>query len=161
MPFLQKFLSLQIKEDSFMALRPLRVAACAAVASLTAAGAAAQQVDIVNAAKFGAKGDAVMAVNYSAGTQTVTGTDSTAAIQAAIDYALQNNARSVCLPDGKYKTTDTIHLGYGDKSEFASIELTACSHGRAAFAGHLAGVSIFPTKPDRPAINVQGGRSIN
>lgn len=143
-----------------MTLRLFRIAAGVAAAVFTTASAAEQQADSVNAAKFGAKGDAVMAINYSAGIQTVTGTDSTAAIQAAIDYALQNNYRSVCLPDGKYKTTDTIHLGYGGKGQFSGIELVACSHGRAALAGQLPGVSIYPTKTDRPAINIQGGREV-
>lgn len=73
---------------------------------------------------------------------------------------MQNNYRSVCLPDGKYKTSDTIYLGYGGKAEFAAIELVACSRGRAAFLAELAGVSIYPTKTDRPAINVQGGREV-
>jgi hypothetical protein len=147
-------------EELLMTLRVLRIGACVAAVTLSATTATAQQADNINAAKFGAKGDAVMAISYSAGTQTVTGTDSTAAIQAAIDYALQNNSRSVCLPDGKYKTSDTIQLGYGGKAEFAAIDLIACSHGRAAFAGQLAGVSIYPTKTDRPAINVQGGREV-
>ncbi|MCI0468040.1 MAG: glycoside hydrolase family 55 protein [Beijerinckiaceae bacterium] len=141
-----------------MAIRTLGIAAAIAAAIVPAASAAEPQGDIINASKFGAKGDAVMAINYSAGTQMVTGTDSTAAIQAAIDYALQNNNRTVCLPDGKYKTTDTIHLGYGGKGQFSGIELVACSSGRAALTGHLAGVSIYPAKTDRPAINIQGGR---
>lgn len=153
-------LSFQFKTDSSLPLRPLRTAACLAIAALSAGAATEQQVESINVAKFGAKGDAVMAVNYSAGTQAVSGTDSTAAIQAAVDYALQNHYRSVCLPDGKYKTSDTIHLGYGGKGEFVGIELTSCSHGRAAFSGELAGVSIYPTKTDRPAINVQGGREV-
>lgn len=67
-------------EELLMTLRLLRIGACVAAVTLYATTATAQQADNINAAKFGAKGDAVMTINYSAGTQTVAGTDSTAAI---------------------------------------------------------------------------------
>lgn len=89
-------------------------------------------------------------------TGAVTGTDNTTAIQASIDYALQNKYEAVCLSDGKYKTTDTIQLGWGNT--FYSISLTSCNNGRSSYQSSTAGVGIIPTATDRCAINFQGGR---
>jgi len=108
----------------------------------------------VNAVAFGAVPDAVMTVNYGATTQAITGTDSTSAIQAAIDYALQNHIHTVFLPDGNYKITDTLHLGWGNA--FYSISLCAMSNNRAPGSQGLAGVNIYSTKFDRPVVNIQG-----
>ncbi|MBI5003507.1 hypothetical protein HZC00_00220 [Candidatus Kaiserbacteria bacterium] len=117
----------------------------------------------VNAFDFGAVGDAVIQDNYATGKSTVTGTDNTRAIQSAIDYALQNGLSTVCLPDGAYKTTDTIQLGYGAGTKpISHISLIACSRGSTPYAGSapFAGVTLYPTATDRPAINVQGGRNV-
>ena len=111
---------------------------------------------LVNVATFGAIPNAVMTVNYGATTQTITGFDSTVAFQSAIDYALQNKIHTVFVPDGNYKITDTLQLGWGNG--YYSIELAALSNGRAASSTNMAGVSIFSTKTDRPVINFQGMR---
>jgi hypothetical protein len=89
---------------------------------------------------FGAKGNGVA--------------DDTAAIQAAIDHALKNRIAAVHLPSGRYRTSDTLHVGYGET--FTTLALV----GDAApnFAGSTAGTLILPTRRDRPAINVQGAR---
>ena len=91
--------------------------------------------------------------NFTAWSSRVEGTDNTVALQAAIDYAIQNGFPEVRLWEGKYKTTDTIHLGYGET--FRTIRLVGSS--RASFGG-MPGVTIFPTATDRPAINIQGAR---
>lgn len=108
--------------------------------------------DTVNVKDFGAVGDGVA--------------DDTAAIQAAIDYAIYFSSGSysafsagmkVFLPHGKYKTTDTLHLGYG-VSSFTSIVFEGeCQYGDS---GGVTLSGIYPTFNDRPAINVQGGRYV-
>lgn len=89
---------------------------------------------------FGAKGDGQA--------------DDTGAIQAAIDHALANRIAAVYLPSGRYRTTDTLHLGYGET--FATIALVGDE--APAFAASTAGTLLLPTRLDRPAINVQGAR---
>lgn len=71
-----------------------------------------------------------------------------AQLQAAIDYAIQNGFAEVRLREGRYKTTDTIHLGYGEA--FHTIRLVGSS--RASFDG-LPGVTIYPTATDRPVVS--------
>lgn len=123
----------------------------------------------VRACEFGAVGDATF--NFNAvypnggpvaglGGNAITGTDSTAAIQAAIDYALQNNFNTVCLNDGKYKTSKALQLGYGER--LVSIVLQACGNGRVSYenAALAAGVGIYPTATNQCAINIQGGRDV-
>ena len=85
-----------------------------------------------------------------------TGTDNTAIIQAALNYAMQNNLSTVCISDGSYITQDTLQIGWGEM--FRTLGLVACSGGRAPVPG-LEGVNIYPQKSDRCAINVQGGRN--
>lgn len=59
--------------------------------------------DWINVKDFGAKGD------WDNATQI--GTDDTAAIQAALDYAISSGKRSkVFFPSGKYRTTNTITI---------------------------------------------------
>lgn len=89
--------------------------------------------------------------------------DDTAAIQKAIDYAIYGNAgdynRSVhteshpavvFFPQGRYRITDTLHVGYG-------TTFTHCS-----LIGEMDQVfpGIIATFNDRPAIAVQGVRSV-
>jgi len=102
---------------------------------------------VVHAKAFGAKGDG--------------SNDDTAAIQAAVDsvtaYLRSPYQRPrVLLGAGRFRTTDTIHLGYGDGG-FGSVVLEG--EGYMQSAEHpFAGTSIVPDKHDRPAINVQGAR---
>src|SRR6266849_2091612 len=84
-------------------------------------------------------------------------TDKTPMIQAALNYAMQNGLAAVCLDDGKYKTTDTLQQGWGET--FRSLSFVSCNQGRAAFY-ELQGVQIIPTKIDRCALNIQGGRMV-
>jgi len=84
----------------------------------------------------------------------VTGTDDILAIQNAIDYAISKNLPDVLLPVGKIRTSDTIHVGYGET--FHTINLKGGGE-RASFAG-MPGTMLYPTATDRPAINIQGGR---
>jgi hypothetical protein len=79
----------------------------------------------------------------------ITGTDSTAALQAAIDFALQNRYLDVHIPVGNYRTTDTLQLGW---SAFWEINLIGTKKG-----GNISGgVIILPERIDRPAINIGG-----
>ena len=80
-------------------------------------------------------------------------------IQGCIDYALQNNIMHVFIPEGKYLTNDTIHLGYGMIGGVANYQCIVLSGaGYAGLAGYPTGTSIFPQFVDRPVINIQGGR---
>ena len=93
--------------------------------------------DVVNVKDFGAVGDGTA--------------DDTAAIQAAVDYALANNKVKVYVPPGIYKTTDTIHIGYGVGYSTVSLE------GDGGY--DTTGITdIRATFVDRPIINIQGGR---
>lgn len=82
--------------------------------------------------------------------------DCTAGIQAAIDYVMYGGGRGrVVIPPGKYRTTDTIHLGYGNT--FKSVVVEGDGYNYRADAG-FNGVAIVPDFNDRPAINIQGAR---
>lgn len=86
----------------------------------------------------------------------------TAGIQAAIDYAIYNNQGvggishgKVLIPAGRYKTNDTIQLGYGNSFHSVVFEGEGQRYrGEVKFAG----TAIFPTFNDRPVIAVSGGR---
>lgn len=82
--------------------------------------------------------------------------DCTAGIQAAINYAMYGGGRcKVRIPSGKYRTTDTIHLGYGTGFKSVVVEGDGYSYrGESAFNG----TSIMPDFNDRPAFNFQGAR---
>jgi hypothetical protein len=106
--------------------------------------------DVVSVKDFGAVGDGVA--------------DDTAAIQAAIDYVIYNvgsgvpvnHPGAVFMPGGTYRTTDTIHLGYGET--FRSIRLYG--DGRKYRANNLfRGTAIVPDFNNRPVIAVSGGRN--
>jgi len=88
--------------------------------------------------------------------------DDTAAIQAAIDWAIYRNDVTqkaqgmVFLPAGRYKTSDTLHLGYGTSYSSVVLEGEGIKYfGEDGFCGTV----IVPTFNDRPAIAVQGGRN--
>ena len=88
--------------------------------------------------------------------------DVTASIQAAIDWAMYRGAAggpaigSIHMPSGVYKTTDTIHLGYGNK--FNSVQLLGDGMRYRSEAG-FSGTAIVATFNDRPAIAVSGARA--
>jgi len=105
------------------------------------------------ACEFGTIGDGN--INHSTG--AITGTDNSLMIQAAFNYAMQNGLEAVCLNDGRYVISDTLQLGWGET--FRTLSLVACNMGRAA-TYTLAGVQIIPTKTDRCALNIQGGRQV-
>ena len=84
--------------------------------------------------------------------------DVTAGIQAAVDWAVYGGAAggpaisSVYMPSGVYKTSNTIHLGYGN--QFKSVQLRGDGMRYRGEAG-FAGTAIVPTFNDRPAIAVR------
>jgi hypothetical protein len=85
--------------------------------------------------------------------------DDTVAIQAAIDFALNNHISHVLLPEGVYKTSDTIHLGYGwggGAGRYSNVTLEGASGFSPGASGSFAATRIAPTFVDRPVINIQG-----
>lgn len=89
--------------------------------------------------------------------------DDTPYIQRAISRALFGattygawDCNVVILPLGTYKTTDTIHLGYGSSSDLHHITLRGSDH--KAY-GHVWGSQLRPTFTDRPVVNIQGARA--
>lgn len=86
--------------------------------------------------------------------------DDTAAIQAAIDCALYdtNVPRTVFLPGGLYRTTNTLQIGYG--TTYVSVELLGetFSHPNGR---EVVNSLILPDFWDRPCINLQGGRRVH
>ncbi len=104
---------------------------------------------------FGVIADAVVA--YTAGLMTVTGTDDTAALQAAVNFALYYNptGRKLRLPSGKRRITDTIHIGYGDRYLDWILEGDRRRSGTGG-SEYLSG--IYAMFNDRPAFNIQSAR---
>lgn len=96
---------------------------------------------VVNVKNFGAKGDNTA--------------DDTAAIQAAINYAINTNKGRVYLPPGLYKISNTLHVGYGDS--FTSCTLEGDMPKYAA-GSSFNGAALIVTFSDRQAISVQGAR---
>lgn len=88
--------------------------------------------------------------------EVLTGTDNTAAIQAALDFAQQNFYPQVKFPNGKFLVSDTLNVGYGN--QFISLQLFAAR--RAAYQGNGYGTTIFSTKTDRPLISIISGRNV-
>ena len=74
--------------------------------------------------------------------------DDTAAIQATIDAAIATGGKSIYLPIGTYKITDTLKLNYG--VDYAGFTF----RGDGSF-GTIIDASSFG---DRPALNIQGAR---
>jgi len=95
---------------------------------------------VVEAARFGIVGDGRA--------------DDTKGIQAAIDHALDAGIPHVILPPGRFRTTDTLHLGYGEM--FRTIVLQGA--GEFPYRGATAGSVLVPENTRKPAINIQGGR---
>jgi hypothetical protein len=88
----------------------------------------------------------------------ITGTDNTAFIQAAINFAVRNGIRVVYLPGGAggygYVVKSTIHLGWGNG--FYSVDFQG---DNSAFAHGLAGTIIIFTATDRQCMNIAGARA--
>lgn len=100
----------------------------------------------VNTKQLGAKAD----------WNGVSGTDDTAAIQATIDYTIYSGEKCKArLAPGAHKTTNTIHLGYGDGFHVAVLEGIG---GQFRPSTGWVGSSICAQFSDRPAISSQGGR---
>jgi hypothetical protein len=127
--------------SAFCALDPLEGVYVAPLADASGkSGAWVRQFDGPPDARFfGASGDGR--------------TDDTRAIQALIDFCIRRGDPVARLAPGRFVTTDTIHIGYGDA--FRSLVLEG-SH--ASYGGKTAGSSLWPTRYDRPALNIQGGR---
>src|SRR5262245_20843652 len=104
--------------------------------------------EVVNVKDFGATGNG--------------STDDTAAIQAAIDHAMSHHRYTVYMPEGTYKTSDTIHLGYGwiaGAQNMNTISLVGANkYHIQASAPYEAYTMIKATFKDRPIINIQGAR---
>lgn len=110
--------------------------------------------DPIRACEWGTIADGSVVQNFTSGATTFSGTDNTAIIQAAINYGIQNKHNTVCLNGGNYRTTDTLHLGWGDS--FYAINLDACNFNVSSVT---AGVNIYADGiGDRCGVNIQGGR---
>ena len=100
----------------------------------------------VNVKWYGAKGDNVQ--------------DDIAYIQRAIDRAIAGTSSGsldcaeVVMPVGIYKTSNTIHLGYGTDYSHVTLRGADSRPGR-----HVWGVQLRPTFTDRPVVNFQGART--
>ncbi|MBB4200275.1 hypothetical protein CCR94_08285 [Rhodoblastus sphagnicola] len=105
----------------------------------------------VNALMFGAVADAT----YDFDSGETRGVDNAPMIQAALDWAMCNMVPTVALPAGAYRTDDTLHIGYGHGVAH-TLQLVG---GWRSRYGDLPGSILYPTRDDRPAINIQGGRS--
>lgn len=118
-------------------------------------------VPLVFAEWWGAKGDL-------AGTSTAqlaAATDDTLPIQQAVDCTIYGGTSVPVQLLGKlYKTTDTIHGGYGvshttngQTHVFNSVVIQGMGY-MAVAEPIFSGTAIVPTFSDRPAINFQGSR---
>lgn len=118
------------------------------------------------ATDYGVRVSKFMSLEQLADGKAGTGSiDCTAAIQAAIDFAIYRNLANgpggpeIVLPDGCYTYSDTLHVAYG--TDFRSATL----RGQGPRVGSSLGVKgsgtlLKFTKSDRPGISVQGGRGI-
>lgn len=94
-------------------------------------------------------------LKFVAWTHTVAGTDNTAALQAAINFALQYRFEDVKIPLGTYRTTGVLNVGWGDS--FYSLRLTGTK--RSTYLGSSIGTTILASATNQPAVNFQGSRN--
>ena len=86
-------------------------------------------------------------------------TDDTRAIQAAIDCAIYQAGcpTTVFFPAGRYRTSDTLHVGYGNRWATLVLEGEIHTHQSGRECLHSL---VEPAFADRPCLNVQGGRRV-
>lgn len=86
-------------------------------------------------------------------------TDDTPAIQACLDFVMNNGRYKARLAPGNYKTSDTVHVGYGwgpAGGRYCRIVLEGETGFTPGAQGSLNPTKILPTFQDRPVINIQG-----
>lgn len=105
----------------------------------------------INAAAFG------VVANYNPTTNT--GTDNTAALQAAAQYCINNNIAELILPEGDILFSGTIPLDDGSIGEAVPDRFKGTSKGfTIRGAGMYSTKLVFdPPAIDTPAIRVTGG----
>lgn len=82
--------------------------------------------------------------------------DSTAAIQAAINFAAANNLKEVYLPNGSYKITSTLRLGPTNTAAMSMTLLGA--EGPGNHEGY--GTRLLPTFNNDVALAIEGGQGM-
>jgi hypothetical protein len=82
--------------------------------------------------------------------------DDTLAIQAAIDSAIYTGIPQVYMPEGIYKVSNTINVGYG--VGYCSVSLIGAGAAIVSVNWGNPYTQIVPTFNDRPVINIQGVR---
>lgn len=106
---------------------------------------------------FGVVADA--SLSYSGTVTTVTGTDDTTALQAAVNYIVyfSPNTKRLLLPQNCLrKITNTIHVAYGNTFESWTIEGDSRGFDSGSQPNKITG--IYFTANDRPCFNTQGAR---
>ena len=98
----------------------------------------------------------VSMVNAPRGAITNTGTDSTAFIQDALDFAMRKVIPVVFLPNGTYLTSDTLHVGWpgGFYTVLFEGDIQAFGTGSSS-----PGTCIIFIGTDRQCIDLAGGRN--
>lgn len=98
---------------------------------------------------FGAVGDGI--------------SDDTEAIQACIDAAIYGGrSHRIFLPEGRYRISDTIHVGYGVLHRGTPFTSALLQGSGSAYRGEasFSGTVLLPSFRDRPALAIQGGRRV-
>lgn len=89
--------------------------------------------------------------------ESMTGTDNTAAIQAALNFGMQNGHSALRFPNGRFLVTDTLNVGWGD----TFYELHLQGGIRAPYAGTAGGgAALYFNKTDRQLLSIHGARSV-
>jgi hypothetical protein len=94
-------------------------------------------------------------VSFTVYNSITQGTDNAPMFQQALDFAMQNGCSVVKVPYGKYRIDDTLHVGWGNNA----YDITLIGTYRPNFSATIGNAPVFyPTKTDRPAVNIQGSR---
>lgn len=116
--------------------------------------------EIVNAAHFGAQGNA----NYET---PLSGVDDTDALQAAIDYCLVDSAKhpkELYIPGGTYRITRPLVVMQTYDEGGGNIRIGYCAihiHGeKRGLADSYGDTIIYAEFTDRPAMIIQGGYGV-